>query len=1134
MSPIRGDEERRPVTVLFADIVGFTGLSERLDPEDVRDVTAACFGRLVEEVARRGGTVDKFIGDAVMALFGAPLAHEDDASRAIDAGLAMQATLGEINGELERDHGLRLELRIGVNTGEVVAGVRQVGGFHDFTVIGDTVNTASRLQAAADPGSVVVGETTARLAQHAYELEPLAPMTLRGKAEPVVAFRAIGPLESLPVADAEGVPMVGRREEQAILAECVERLKGGRGGVLTITGDPGVGKSRLLRELRRLVQADPRLSWVETHAAPYGPHQSYRMWAATLREVFGVDGLTPEEAVDRVRGRLVALGVAEALPFMSRLLGLPIDPKTKAMLSGLAREEIQGRVYRAMREFWIALGNEKPLVLAIDDFQWADPAVVELFERALDTVTQAPVLLCFAFRPDRDAPCWPLRERAAELAPDRSVAVELGPLREEETRELIHRLLEIPPSGAGAALGARAEARLLARVEGNPLFAQEVVRSLLERGALARRDGHWELDTSMSGRVPETLQATILARIDRLPEDARHVVQTGAVLGRTFSHQLLARVVGEGPSLERGLREAVRAGLLRERDPSPRPGYTFTQSLVQEVAERTLLVRRRREIHQAAMEGIEALYADDLAGHANGLVRHAIGAGAWAAATEYAHLAAERAASSYANRDALRLYTQGLEASERLGARADDLMVVQLLAGKATALSRLGRFEECAEALEQALERASRPSFLGAENRDPPRFRARLALDLTRAYVALLRVDAVDRALAVAFESLQPGQPELALAWSVRSWVLMQRGDLPGSAEAAHRALEIALQDGGFEERAEAYGALIKPALAGEIGPSIKTYAEEAVRLAREHQHDRYLFDALIGLEVLRLICLQPTGEEAVANALEAGELARKMDSVPAEAAARVILGATYLMVGRWDEAERELLAGETVEPMPLIRATRALVLSSLWTARGRLDDAYGLMQEALADGVFPHTGVWFNMEVALNRLLAGEYAAVRVAVAEAEAEQARLGCLTCKAYVAGAGSELLALLGDPHGLELADIAERAGGGAFPIARMLARRARSLMAMREERWDEAIAHLEAALALASDIGQPAERARTLRLLGQAHAGTGDLEAARSELQEALATFHRLGARPELELTEAQLKALPAASVTAGR
>ncbi len=1130
MSPILGVEERRPVTVLFADIVGFTTLSERMDPEEVRDVTAACFGRLVEEIARRGGTVDKFIGDAVMALFGAPLAHEDDPVRAVDTALAMQATLGEINGELERDHGLRLELRIGVNTGEVVAGVRQVGGLHDFTVIGDTVNTASRLQTAAAPGTVIVGETTARLAHHAFEFEPLPPLALRGKANPVAAFCAVGPLDHATVADAERVSLIGREAELTTLAERIERVAGGQGQVVVITGEPGAGKTRLMAELRRMVQADPRVRWGEAHAAPYGRGQSFRMYAATLRELFGTRGLAPEEAVERLRKRLAELDVHEALPFVCHLLDVPLDEAARVPFMGLSRDEVQRRARRAMRQLWMALGNEKPFVLAVDDLQWADPAVVEFLEGALPYAARVPVMMCFLFRPDRDAPCWPLKEQAARELAERYTEIDLGPLGEAESRELLRQLL------GGAELGERAEARLLARVEGNPLYAQEVVRTFLERGALVRRDGRWELDASAAGRVPETLQATILARIDRLPEDARHVVQIGAVLGRTFSHQLLARVAGDGAALQRGLREAIRAGLLHEREPSPAPGYTFTQSLVQEVAERTLLVRRRRELHRAAVEGIEALYAGQLAAHASGLASHALGAEDWAVATKYAQVAAERAMSSYANREGLNFYNLGLQAAAHLGTAASSEAVTRLLAGKAEALSRLGRFEECAAALVEALACAARPDFVGDDVGDQDRYLARLALELCRAYVAQLRTDDVERTLEIAFANLREAQAELATAWSVRSWALLQREDLGGAAAAARTALEIALEHGGFDERAEAYGALTRPALAGEIGPSIRTYAEEAVRLAREHQHDGHLLEALLGLEVLRLVCLQPPSEEGLTNALDAVELAHKMDSLPAERAARVILGATYLMQGDWDDAERELQAARGVDgSMPIAEAMRELLVSSLWTARGRLEEAHEMIRAGLAKGTFPHAGVWFNVELAYNRLLAGEPEIARAALADAEREHARIGCLSCEAAVCGWGGEILAALGDPHALDLAERAEAAGDGAFPIARMLSHRARAVMALHAADWVTAITHLQQALDLHALIRQPQEHARTLHQLARARLGRrapGDLEAARAELDEALDTFARIDAVPERTLVEQLLAELASAEAVA--
>jgi class 3 adenylate cyclase/tetratricopeptide (TPR) repeat protein len=1139
MSPILGGEERRPVTVVFADIVGFTALSERLDPEEVRDVTAACFGRLVEEIARRGGTVDKFIGDAVMALFGAPLAHEDDPARAVDAALAMQSALNEINGELERDHDLRLELRIGVNTGEVIAGVRQVGGFHDFTVIGDTVNTASRLQTAALPGTVVVGETTARLASSVFEFEPLPPLRLRGKAEPVAAFQAIGPLAGPAIPRAENVPLIGREAELAILAERVARLAEGAGQVLVITGDPGVGKSRMLGELRRMVEADGRIRWSEAHATPYGPGQTYRLYASILRALLGCEGWPPEEVAERLPGRLSELDASEALPWVSRLLDLPLDRATKARLERLSADEIQEIAPRAMQRLGAALAEEQPYVLAIDDLQWADPSVMEYLEGALSLVPRVPFIVCLVFRPDRDAPCWALKERAEREVPERYTEIGLGPLAKEESRELIRRLL------GGAPVDAPAEARLLALVEGNPLFAEESVQTLIERGALFRRDGRWELDMGAAGRVPETLQATILARIDRLPEEARQVVQTGAVLGRTFSHQFLAHVAGDGPALRRGLREALRAGLLRERERGRLPGYTFTHTLIQEVAEQTLLLRRRRELHRAAVEAIVALYPDQLALHAEGLARHAFGGEVWSKAVRYAGLAAERAAEAYATRQALKLYTLGLEAAERLEASAEpaaveglSLSVARLLSGKARILSRLGRIEDAAAALEEALERAARPDILGDEEADPARLRARLALDLARTRILAADLDGVDRAVEIAFANLRADQPELASAWSVRSWVLMYRGDLRGSAAAARTAKEIAIEHGGFEQRAEAYAALTKPGLAGEIGPTIKTYAEEAIRLAREHQHDGYLFDALIGLEILRLICLQPVDDRAVDNAVEAFQLARKMDSVPAERVARVVLGSTYLLRGRWDEAERELLAAAAgALPLPNIESLRLLVLAMLWTLRGRLAEALKILEAGVRGGQFPHTGVWVNVEIALNRLLAGEPDMARAALDAAEAEQARLGCLTCGAALAGYGSEILARLGDDRALDLAARAEAAGRGAFPLARLQARRARALLAMRDGDLDAALAELDAARPLSDETGQPYEQARTRCLLAEARArraAPGEIAAARAELEAALDTFAQLGAAPAQALARAQLDALSATRAAAPR
>jgi tetratricopeptide (TPR) repeat protein len=378
---------------------------------------------------------------------------------------------------------------------------------------------------------------------------------------------------------------------------------------------------------------------------------------------------------------------------------------------------------------------------------------------------------------------------------------------------------------------------------------------------------------------------------------------------------------------------------------------------------------------------------------------------------------------------------------------------------------------------------------------------------------------------------LNDAHPEMASAWALRSWVLLHNNQAAAAADAARTSLRLALATGGFEERARAYTALTKPGLAGEIGPDIARYACESVRLAREHGHDVMLFEALVSNEVLRQICLQPQTPDSLENAHEALDLALKMDSVVAEGCARIIVGVAALTGGQWDEAERELSSDLAVNcAIAAAAMMRGIALVRLLTGRGKLDEAGQLLRQ-VNEHSYPHGAVWFLTTVAQHRLAVGDESGARRAVGEAIAAQEAMGCLTCEAMLGGMGSEVLAAIGDHTlALALADRADVAGEGAFLVARVMAARARVLVALQTEAWDHAVTLATEALPLAEGVGQPFEQAKLLLLFGRALGRRGqndDAERARQVLRDALVVFESLGAQPSVDAASAELGRLDA-------
>jgi class 3 adenylate cyclase len=442
--------ERKLVTVMFADISGFTALAETMDPEAVRDLMNACFERLVPVVEKYGGTVDKFIGDEIMALFGAPTAHEDDPERALRAALEMMDALAEF----KLEQGIDLGLHIGVNTGLVIAGGLGTRERQEYSVMGDAVNLAARLEDLSQRGEVLIGRDTHQLTELLFEFEEREPIQVKGKAEPVTVYRLLDfravPGKVRGIAGLES-PLVGRQAELHSLQEAIKRLQVGVGGIVTLVGEAGLGKSRLVVEAMAQVVlgADGRrsLQWVEGRCLSYGTSIAYLPWLDVLRGLLGVTADSTPDAVHDVLCEQLPLlcpGQVEAVyPYLARLMSLPLRDEDETALRDLEGEDLKAGAFRAVQSLLESAAWRRPLVVVCEDMHWADPTSLELLECLLPLIDRAPLLLLCVFRPETEHGSWRIKESAARRFRHRHTDLWLEPLSLAESRTLVGNLLSV-------------------------------------------------------------------------------------------------------------------------------------------------------------------------------------------------------------------------------------------------------------------------------------------------------------------------------------------------------------------------------------------------------------------------------------------------------------------------------------------------------------------------------------------------------------------------------------------------------------------------------------------------------------------------------------------------------------------
>jgi adenylate cyclase len=694
-APRPPESDRRPVTVLFADLAGFTALSEGLDPEDVRAIQSDLFREMSAAIERYDGFVEKFVGDAVMAVFGAPRAHEDDPERSLHAALLMRDRMTSLNARWARRVGRPLALHIGVNTGPVVAG--HIGGTSDaaYAVTGDTVNTAARLQGAAPGGDILVSDATYRLTHHAFAFSPPEQVSLKGKSEPATVYRlhealaaprSARGLESLGLA----APLVGRERELRRLEAAYDDMRGGRAQVVSLVGEPGAGKSRLQRELFARLQASGRLAGVTVRQATCSAlgEQTYGAVAALLRNAYGVvPGDPPETVRLKLAAGLETLGVAEddrvaMIAALAQVLGLERDD---ARLRHLPPEQLKRQIFMAVRalvERRLATG---PLVLVVEDLHWADAASIELLGAVADRLADRALLLLLMYRPT-------LEPDALGTMRVPHTAIEVTALARTDGEQLLAAWFGDSP----AHVPERLRTLILERSGGNPLYLEEVVRALIAAGALVRENGAWRCPVEAATvQVPSTLHGLLLARLDRLDAVERRVIQEAAVIGSRFEASLLRAVSADPEAVASALDALVHADLV-----TAGPDHRFRHGLLQEIVYQNILVARRTELHTRVGTALEEMAetAPESLERLERLGHHwALGADPHRGA-RYLMAAGDWARGMYANADAIGHYQRALDALDRGDGGARERLVARermadLLGPTGRRAAALGEYE---------------------------------------------------------------------------------------------------------------------------------------------------------------------------------------------------------------------------------------------------------------------------------------------------------------------------------------------------------------------------------------------------------------------------------------------------------
>lgn len=642
------ESERRLVTVMFADISGFTAMSEKMDPEEVVDVMKGCFTMMGQCIEEHGGTIDKFIGDCVMVLFGAPKAQENAPHRALNTALEIRKRLQQFNEDKKLL--IPLSTHIGINTGPVIAGMMGSDKRQDFTVMGDTVNLASRMEGAAEKGSILVTENTYKLTERYFDFQEVGPISVKGKMKPVKAYKVLGPrrvITRIEAGQGKGLsPFVGRAVELQLLDSCLSQTVEGRGQVIGIVGEPGVGKSRLVSQFREALSPD-EYSVIEGGCVHFGDIIPYLPILDMLKDYFDIKEDEGEAVIkQKIRERVIGFSsqFAHILSPLFEVLSLKVEDDAYLKLDGKQRRD---NVFEAIRLLLVAESQRKPLVMIIEDLHWIDNTSEEFLTFLINSLAATRIMLILLYRPEYP-PAWVGKTYYSQIRVDQ--------LPRKTIEDLVKGILGCEDV-EHELIGFIAD-----RSEGNPLFIEEMTYNLLENGSIKKDDRRYALSLKPSDiQIPITIYGIIAARLDRLEGTLKSIMQTASVIGREFAFRILQAVAALRENLKPSLLTLQELEFIYEKNLFPELEYIFKHVLTRDVAYNSLLMKKRKETHEKVAQAIEQLYADRIPEFYEMLAYHYSLSEKSQKAYEYLKLSADKAAGNFANWEAIRFYKEALQ-----------------------------------------------------------------------------------------------------------------------------------------------------------------------------------------------------------------------------------------------------------------------------------------------------------------------------------------------------------------------------------------------------------------------------------------------------------------------------------------